>query len=139
MLSKYRQALFLIAGIVYVYSVCPLLCATLEQKLCYSTSQNVEIRGNCCGGASAVGTEGSKTPAENQELCCIAKFEFVHQDSSPVPHKCLQIAVGKVSEYDSLDLHTMPVNAYHLPLSPHLFPAPFNHTISQRAPPYTRS
>ncbi len=135
MLSKSRQFLILIVGIVYVYSICPLLCAGLEQKLCRAASSSVEHRERCCGNAA----DASEVPAESQELCCFAKFECIYRNESTARAKFLQIAVGELCEQDRFCLSAASVSSSLLPDLPHLFAVSLRYTIARRGPPCTGS
>lgn len=136
MLRKHRQFFIVIMGIVYVYTVCPLLCATLEQKLCHS--EQTEAQAACCQKTEAASE--SETPPENGELCCIIELQLVFPaDDTFNRHELPLTPIGMLSERDTVIAPVVPQISRALPLPPHiLYPAPPSYSLSRRGPPFTR-
>ncbi len=137
MLRKHRQVLIVIMGIVYVYTVCPLLCATLEQKLCHS--QQAEAQASCCQKTEAASE--TETPPENGELCCITELELIlPADDTFNRHELPLNTIGVLSERDTVIAQVVQQTSRALSLPHHLLhPAPPNYILSRRGPPSTRS
>ena len=137
MLQKHRQFLIVIMGIVYVYTVCPLLCATLEQKLCHS--EPAVTQASCCQKAEAAAD--TETPPENGELCCITELALVFPaDETFNRHELPLNPIGVLSKRDTGTAPVVPQTSRALPLPHHLlYPAPPNCSLSRRGPPSTRS
>ena len=83
MLKKHRRVLILLIGLLYVYSVCPLLCATFEQKLCHDAPQDTQTRGTCCQGTRTDTAGGTENSSDNGQTCCSTHLEFVFPDDRP--------------------------------------------------------
>ena len=86
MLKKHRQVLILLVGLLYVYSVCPLLCAAFEQKFCHAVAQEVlsegaETRKICCQTAKTGTAGGAENPSDSGKSCCSTNLELVLPDS----------------------------------------------------------
>ena len=96
MLQKHQQVLILLVGLLYIYSVCPLLCATFEQKFCHDTSQkvlsgDVGMRATCCQ-ASKTGTgDEAEGPSESGEPCCSPDLELVFPDDRHNIHESREL------------------------------------------------
>ena len=85
MLQKHRQVLILLVGLLYIYSVCPLLCAAFEQKFCHDAPQNVmsgatETQLTCCQKSKTGAAGEAETPSESDKLCCATNLEIVLPD-----------------------------------------------------------
>ncbi len=85
MSQKHRQALILLVGLLYVYSVCPLLCTAFGQRFCPGSPQkflngDVKIRASCCSGSEADAADGESAPSESRKLCCSTNLELVLPD-----------------------------------------------------------
>ena len=138
MLRKHQQVLILLIGLLYVYSVCPLLCAAFEQKFCHDAPQDTEIRVTCCQ-STQTGTAGDTgNSSDSGETCCSTHVAFVVPDDRPNTSEFRE-AVGQ-SIVSVLPISaTLPVipqesfNTVHfIPLIPTLFP---DHSLSRRGPP----
>ena len=86
MFRKHRQVLILLVGLLYVYSVCPFLCAAFEQKFCHDAPQDVlsegpETRSICCQSAKTRSASETETPSESGKSCCATDLELVLPDS----------------------------------------------------------
>ena len=86
MLQKHRQVLIVLVGLLYIYSVCPFLCAAFEQKLCHDASQdmvhaNTETRAICCQNPQTDAAGDTHTPSESGKSCCATDLELVIPDS----------------------------------------------------------
>lgn len=136
MLRKHRQFLIVIMGIVYVYTVCPLLCATLEQKLCHS--EQAAAQAACCQKTEAASE--TETPPENGELCCITELELVFPaDDTFNRHELPLNPTGVLSKHDTVIAPVVPQISRALPLPHHsLYPVPPSYSLSRRGPPFTR-
>ena len=82
MLQRHRQVLILLVGLLYVYSVCPLLCSAFEQKFCYSEPQEIldgdtKVRSSCCQSPKTDTADRAETPSESGPLCCSTNLELV--------------------------------------------------------------
>ena len=85
MLQRHRQVLILIVGLLYVYSVCPLLCSAFEQKFCYSGPQEVlsgdiKVQSSCCQSTKTGAASEAEMPSESGKLCCSTDLELVIPD-----------------------------------------------------------
>ena len=145
MLQKHRQVLILLVGLLYIYSVCPLLCAAFEQKFCDEGSQGVhsaetETRVTCCQNAKTDTANGTKTPSESGKSCCATDLELVLPDSRDnTPEVRELIGQSFVSMLPiSTDLPVVPQESFEMSsilLVSTLFP---NHPLTRRGPPFTR-
>ena len=85
MLQRHRQVLILLVGLLYVYSVCPLLCSAFDQKFCPGGPQqvlsgNTEVRLSCCQSTKSGAADAAETPAESGKSCCSTNLELVLPD-----------------------------------------------------------
>ena len=92
MLQKHQHILILLVGLLYIYSICPLLCATLEQKSCHSASQEVlmgdtEPRSTCCQITKTDAAGDAEIPSENGKPCCSKGLELVLPDDRYNTHE----------------------------------------------------
>ena len=88
MLKKHKRVLILIIGLLYIYSVCPLLCATFEQKLCHDTPQDgvheaTEPRATCCQRTQTDTAGDTGNSSDSGETCCSTHVAFVFPDDRP--------------------------------------------------------
>lgn len=86
MFKKHKRVLILLIGLLYVYSVCPLLCATFEQKLCHDASQDrvhadTQTRGTCCQGTRTDTADDTENSSDSGETCCATDLELVLPDN----------------------------------------------------------
>lgn len=143
MLKKHRQVLILIVGLLYVYSVCPLLCATVEQRFCHGAPQkaldNAAETHACCQIPKTAPIGEAETPSENGKPCCSTDLELVLPDDRHNTHELREsIAQSLVS---ILPISTsVSVTASELcrirpvPLTAAFFP---DNSLSRRGPPFT--
>lgn len=146
MLRKHRQVLILLVGLLYVYSVCPLLCAAFEQKFCHDVSQKVisgdtETQSICCQRTKTGAVGEAEVPSESGKSCCLTNLELVlpadryntHESREPIEQSLVSIlpisatlpVVRRESSRDFLE-----------PLISTFF---VNHPLSRRGPPYSLS
>ena len=142
MLQKHRQVLILLVGLLYVYSVCPLLCSAFDQKFCYSGPQevlngNTEVRSSCCQSSKAGASGETETPPESGKLCCSTNLELVIPEDRHNMSEFREL-VGQ-SLVSTLPISaTLPITplesfqALHVPLISTFFP---DHSLSRRGPP----
>lgn len=142
MLHKHRQVLILLVGLVYVYSVCPFLCAAFEQKLCHDTSQKVlrgaaETGSTCCQRAEAGAAEEAETPSKSRNLCCLIELELVRPDDTHNRNNvCESVWQSLVSILPFSE--TVPITRQKsFKSSPEPLISTFflNHSLSRRGPP----
>ena len=142
MLQKHRQVLILLVGLLYVYSVCPFLCATFDQKFCHDSSQNLlsgipEMHSTCCQSTK---TGAAETPLESGKSCCSKHLELVLPDDRQNTHE------SRESLEQSL-VSILPISATSPVVSPasfQTFPVPLataffpDHSLSRRGPPFVQ-
>ena len=89
MLRKHRQVLILLVGLLYVYSVCPLLCAAFAQKFCHGAPQEgSEVPAICCQ-STQTGTAGdTDNSSDSGKTCCATDLELVLPDSRDTLPEC---------------------------------------------------
>ena len=143
MLQKHRQVLILLVGLLYVYSVCPFLCATFEQKFCHDSSQKVlsgvtEVHSTCC---QSTGSGEAETPSESGKSCCSKDLELVFPDDRYGTHEFREsLEQSFVSILPiSATLPVAPLESFQtfpVPLTTAFFP---DHPLSRRGPPFTLS
>ena len=143
MLAKHRHILILLVGLLYIYSICPFLCATLEQKSCHSASQKVligdtETRSTCCQSTKTSGAGEVEIPSEKGKPCCSKGLEFVLPDDRYKTHESRELV-------DQSLVSILPISVT-LPVAPwesfKNFPAPSisaffpDPSLSYRGPPF---
>ena len=142
MLQKHQRVLILLMGLLYVYSVCPLLCAAFEQNFCHDVSQEVlsedtETRTTCCQAAKT-GTAGeAETPSESGKSCCSTDLELVLPDDRHNTHEFRE-SIGQ-SFVSILPISaTLPVTTWEsLKIPPILFSTLLpDHPLTRRGPPF---
>ena len=145
MLQKHRQVLILLVGLLYIYSVCPFICAAFEQEFCHDApqeglSKDTETRATCCQ-STKTGTAGeTETPSESDKPCCATDLELVLPDSRDnTPEFRELIGQSLVSILPiSATLPVAPRESFKtssVPLVPTLFP---NHPLTCRGPPFAQ-
>ena len=145
MLRKHRQILILLVGLLYVYSVCPFLCATLEQKSCHSVPQKVlvgdaETRSTCCQSTQTNAAGEAETPSESGKPCCSKGLELVLPDDRYNTHELRESIEQPLVSILPLSV-TLPIAPWELfenslvPLTSTFFP---DHSLSRRGPPFTQ-
>ncbi len=144
MIKKHQPVLILLMGLLYVYSICPFLCAIFEQKFCYDVSQealsrNTGTHSTCCQSPKAAASGETETPSESGKLCCSTDLELVLPDNMHNTHESRELmaqslvsilpisAASRIASRESL--LTLPV-----PLPSTFFPS---HSLSHRGPPFT--
>ena len=142
MLRRHQQVLILLIGLLYVYSVCPLLCSAFDQKFCYSEPQDVlngatKVQSSCCQSPKTGAASEAEIPSESGKLCCSTDLELVIPDDR-----------HNTSEFRELIgqplVSILPISAtspftpresfqtLRVPLISTLFP---DHSLSRRGPP----
>ena len=145
MFQKHQQVLILLVGLLYVYSVCPFLCATFEQKFCHDVPQEVlsedaEARAICCR-STQTGTAGeTETPSESGKPCCATNLELVLPDiRDNIPEFRELIGQSLVLILPtSATLPVAPEESFKTSSSPlvsTLFP---DHPLTRRGPPFAQ-
>ena len=144
MLQKHRQVLILLIGLLYVYSICPFLCAIFEQKFCHDVfqealSRNAGTHSTCCQSTKAAAWGGTETPSESGKLCCSTGLELVLPDGRYNTH-------GSRELIDQSLVSILPISATS-PVAPRgtfqILPIPLtsalflDHSLSYRGPPFT--
>ena len=142
MLRKHQQILILLVGLLYVHSVCPFLCATLEQKSCHSGLQKIlggdtEARSTCCQSTRADAMSETGTPSESGESCCSKGLELVlpnDKHNTPELRELIEQSLISILPMPAV----LPIAAQEsfqtvlTPLISTLFP---DHPLSHRGPP----
>ena len=143
MLQKHRQVLILLVGLLYVYSVCPFICAAFEQKFCHDAPQEglskaTETRATCCQ-STKTGTAGeTETPSENSKPCCATDLELVLpdiRDNTPEFRELIGQSLVSILPI-SATLPVAPQESFKtssVPLVSTLFP---DHPLTRRGPPF---
>ena len=145
MLRKHRQGLILLVGLLYVYSVCPFLCATFEQKFCHDSSQKVlsgvtETHSTCCQSTKSGAAGEAETPSESGKLCCSKDLELVLPDDRHNTHELRESLEQSLVSILPISA-TLPVappesfQTFPVPLTTAFFP---DHSLSRRGPPFTQ-
>ena len=144
MLQKHRQVLILLVGLLYVYSVCPLLCATVEQKFCQDVPQKalngVPKTHVCCQGTKTATAGEAETPSESGKPCCSADLELVLPDDRHNTHEFRESIDQSLVSILPIST-TFPVPSWE---SSQLLPVPLTATffpddsLSRRGPPFTQ-
>ena len=83
MLKKHKRVLILLIGLLYVYSVCPLLCAAFEQKFCHDAPLDTETRVTCCRGMQTDTAGATENSSDSGKTCCATHIAFVFPDDRP--------------------------------------------------------
>ena len=145
MLRKHQQILILLVGLLYVHSVCPFLCATLEEKSCHDAPQRVlsgdtDTRSTCCQGTQTSRAGEAETPSGSDNSCCSKDLELVFPDDRYSAHELREsIEQSFVSILPiSVTLPATPWESFKnspVPLTSIFFP---DHSLSHRGPPFTQ-
>lgn len=140
MLQKHRQVLILLVGLLYVYSVCPLLCAAFEQKFCDDMSQKVlsgesDTHSTCCQSTKTDTTGEAKTPSESG-TCCSKDLELVLPDDRYDTHESRESMDQSLVSILPVSV-TLPVARWEsFKVPPTLFSTLFPyHSLTRRGPP----
>ena len=144
MLQRHRQVLILLVGILYVYSICPLLCASFEEKFCYDVSQkslngDAGARSMCCQSAKTNAAGEAETPSGNGDACCATNLELVLPDDRYNTHGSRELIEQSLVSIlpISATLSVAPRRTFQIlpvPVTSALFP---DHSLSHRGPPFT--
>lgn len=143
MLQRHRQVLILLVGLLYVYSVCPLLCSAFEQKFCHDVSQEVlskhsGIHSTCCQRTKTGAAGEAETPSESGELCCSTNLELVLPDDRHNTSEFRELigqslvsilpvsATSPITPRKSLQILRVPLISTFFP----------DHSLSRRGPPF---
>ena len=143
MLTKHRHILILLIGLLYMYSVCPFLCATSEQKSCHTVPQKVlvgdtETRSTCCQRTQTSTAGEAETPSESGESCCSKGLELVFPDDRYNTHESRESMEQSLVSILPISA-TLPVTSWEsfknspAPLTSTFFP---DHPLSHRGPPF---
>ena len=143
MLTKHRHILILLIGLLYMYSVCPFLCATSEQKSCHTVPQKVlvgdtETRSTCCQRTQTSTAGEAETPSESGESCCSKGLELVFPDDRYNTHESRESMEQSLVSILPISA-TLPVIPWEsfknspAPLTSTFFP---DHPLSHRGPPF---
>ena len=138
MLKKHKRVLILLIGLLYIYSVCPLLCAAFEQKLCHDAPLDTETRVTCCQSTQTDTAADTEKSSDGDKTCCATHIAFVVPDDRPNISEFREV-VGQ-SIISALPISTtLPVtppesfNTVHpTPLISTLFS---DHSLTRRGPP----
>lgn len=142
MLQKHQQVLILLVGLLYVYSICPLFCAALEQKFCHDVHQEVlsgvtETHATCCQNTKTGTASETENPSESGKSCCGTDLELVLpdiRDNIPEFRELIGQSLVSILPISA----TLPVASQEsfkissAPLVSTLFP---DHPLTRRGPP----
>lgn len=142
MLQRHRQVLILLVGLLYVYSVCPLLCSAFDQEFCRGGPQqvlieNTEARFNCCQSTKTGAASEAEMPSESSTSCCSTDLKLVIPDDRHNTSEFREL-IGQplVSILPiSTTLPVTPSESFQMlrvPLISTFFP---DHALSRRGPP----
>ena len=143
MLRKHKRVLILLVGLLYVYSVCPLLCATFEQKLCHNAPQDrvhagTETRATCCRSPQTNTAGDTESSSDSGKTCCATHLAFVFPDDRSNISEFREVAGQSIVSVLPISA-TLPVAPQEslnkilpIPLISTLFP---DHPLTRRGPP----
>ncbi len=143
MFKKHKRVLILLVGLLYVYSVCPLLCATFEGKLCHDAPQgmthaDIETHATCCQNLQTNTTADTENSSDSGKTCCATHVAFVFPDDRPNTSESREVVGQSIVSVLPISA-TLPVapqeafNTVHsILLIPTLFP---DHSVTHRGPP----
>ena len=141
MFQKHRQVLILLVGLLYVYSVCPLLCAAFEQKFCHDTSQKVlsgetGTRPTCCQATKTGTADAAESQSESNKSCCSKDLELVLPDDRYDAHESRESVEQSFVSILPISA-TLPVATWEsFEIPPTLFSTLFpDHPLTRRGPP----
>lgn len=142
MLQKHRQVFILLIGLLYVYSVCPLLCATFEQKFCYDSSQKVlsgvtEVHSTCCQSTKSGAAGETETPSDSGKLCCSKDLELVFPEDRHNTHEFRESIEQSIISILPISVTLPVVSPESLQIPPLPLTSAFflNHSLVRRGPP----
>ena len=141
MLQKHQQVLILLVGLLYVYSICPLFCAALEQKFCHDVHQKAlsgvtETHATCCQSTKTGTASETENPSESGKSCCSKDLELVLPDDRYDAHESRESVEQSFVSILPIST-TLPVatwESFEIPsaLFSTLFP---DHPLTRRGPP----
>ena len=141
MLQKHRQVLILLVGLLYVYSVCPLLCAAFEQKFCHHASQKVlsgvtETHSTCCQSTKTSTAGEAESPSKSGKSCCSKHLELVLPDDRYDTHESRELINQSLVSILPVSV-TLPVATWEsFKVPPTLFSTLIpHHSLTRRGPP----
>ena len=143
MVKKHKRVLILLVGLLYVYSVCPLLCATFEQKLCHDTPQDmvhegIATRVTCCQRTQTDTAGDTENSSDSGETCCSTDLELVLPDNrhnAPEFHESIGQSIVSVLPI-SATLSVAPQESSNTVPSILLISTLFrDHALIRRGPP----
>ena len=144
MLQKHQQVLIVLLGLLYVYSICPFLCATLEQKFCHDVSQevlseNTETHSICCQNPKTGAAGDTEVPSESGKLCCSTDLELVIPDdrhNSSEFHELIGQSLVSILPVSATSPAASQESFQTLPVP--LITSTFflDHSLSRRGPPF---
>ena len=139
MLQKHRQVLILLVGLLYVYSVCPLLCAAFEQKFCHDEAQEIlsehtGTHSTCCQSTNTAGE--AENSSESGKLCCSKDLELVLPDDRYDTHESRELIDHSFVSILPISA-TVPVATWEsFKVPPTLFSTlSSHHSLTRRGPP----
>ena len=143
MLQKHRYILILLMGLLYVYSVCPFLCATLDQKSCHDAPQRIlsgdtDPHSTCCQSTKPSTAGEAETPSGSDNSCCSKGLELVLPDDRYNTHESRESIEQSLVSILPISA-TLPVTPWEslknspAPLTSTFFP---DHALSHRGPPF---
>ena len=143
MLTKHRHILILLMGLLYVYSVCPFLCAKKKKKSCHTVLPKVLIgdtdtQSTCCQSTKASTAGEAETPSEGDNSCCSKGLELVFPDDRYSAHESRESIDQSLVSILPISA-TLPVTPWEAfknspaPLTSAFFP---DHSLSHRGPPF---
>ena len=144
MFQKHRQVLILLVGLLYIYSVCPLLCAAFEQKFCDTVFQKA-LRGDtgthltCCQSTKTDTADGAESPSESGKSCCSKDLELVLPDDRYDAHESRELIQHALVSMLPISA-TSPVAASEsFKIPPTFFSTLFpDHPLTRRGPPFVQ-
>ena len=141
MLQKHRQVLILLVGLLYIYSVCPLLCATFEQKFCHDASQKVlsgvnETHSTCCQSAKTDTPGEAESPSESGKSCCSKHLELVLPDDRSDTYESRESIKQSLVSILPVSATSPVATSESFKIPPTLFSTLFpDHSLTRRGPP----
>ena len=138
MLKKHKRVLILLIGLLYVYSVCPLLCAAFEQKLCHDAPIDTETRVTCCQSTQTDTAADTENSSDSDKTCCATHLEFVFPDdrhNTSEFRPSVEQSIVSVLPI-SATLLVAPQKSFNPIPSTHLLSTLFpDHSLIRRGPP----
>lgn len=137
-----RLSIFLLV-LIFVYSVCPLLCAAVGEKFCshsaeYAKNNHTDDGSHCCDIPK---TDETEIPSDDAAGCCSNDLTFVVSNESRADDSSNRL---ERHHFTSFILSSTIVSTKQDMFLPDTYPfKPFisslHHVISLRGPPYNLS